>query len=70
MGKGADGGLRENLGAVVVVVGGLGGTINCGVEGVDGVEGVVGVGKDGEVILAAFKVVGCGLHPYRLWTTL
>lgn len=47
---GAEGGLTVCLG--VAVAGGLGGTINCGVEGVVGVEG------DGEVLLAASKAIG------------
>lgn len=68
MGIGADGVLRECLG--MAIAGGLGGTINCEVEGVDGSEGAVGVGRDEEVVLAAFKAIGCGLHPYRLWTIL
>lgn len=55
MGIGADGGLRVCLG--VAVAGGLGGTMNCGVEGVEGTEGGVGVGRDGEVLLAASKAI-------------
>lgn len=52
---GADGGLRVCLG--VAVAGGLGGTMNCGVEGVEGKEGVGDVGRDGEVVLAASKAI-------------
>lgn len=52
---GAEGELRGFLG--VVLAGGLGGTINCGVEGVHGTEGVVGVGRDEEVLLAASKAI-------------
>lgn len=53
---GADGGLRDGLRAVVAV--GLGGTMNCGVEGVEGREGVVELGRDGKVLLAASKDIG------------
>lgn len=56
MGMGADGGLSVCLG--VAVPGGLGGTMNCGIEGVEGTEGVVGVGRVGEVLLAASKAIG------------
>lgn len=52
---GADGGLRVCLG--VAVAGGLGGTMNCGVEGVEGKEGAGDVGRDGEVVLAASKAI-------------
>lgn len=41
----------------VTVAGGLGGTMNCGVEGVDGTEGVVGAERDGEVPLTASKAI-------------
>lgn len=53
---GADGGLTVCL--EVVVAGGLGGTMNCGVDGVDGKEGVEGEGRDVEVVLAASKAIG------------
>lgn len=52
---GAEGVFRVCRGAAVV--GGLGSTMNCGVEGVEGTEGVVGMEKDEEVPLAASKVI-------------
>lgn len=52
---GADGGLSVCRG--VAVAGGLGGTMNCGVEVVEGTVGEVGVGRDGEVLLAASKAI-------------
>lgn len=55
MGTGAEDELRVFL--RVALAGGLGGTMNCGVEGVDGTEGVVGVERDEEVLLAASKAI-------------
>lgn len=54
---GADGGLIDCL--KVAVAGGLGGTMNCGIEGVEGTEGVLGVGRDGGVlVLDASRDIG------------
>jgi len=55
MGIGADGELSICRG--VALAGGLGGTMNCGVEGVEGTVGVVGAGRDGEVLLAASNAI-------------
>lgn len=38
--------------------GGLGGTINCGVEGVEGTVDVVEVERDEQVLLVASKAIG------------
>lgn len=51
----------------VAGVGGLGGTINCGVEGDGGMERVVWAEKDEEVPLLASTVTERGLpQPYKL----
>lgn len=52
---GAVGGLSVCRG--VAAAGGLGGTMNCGVEALEATVGVVGVGRDGDVLLAASKAI-------------
>lgn len=42
----------------VAAAGGLGGTINCGVEGVEGSEGLEGLGKDEEDLMVAAEDIG------------
>lgn len=51
----------------VAGVGGLGGTMNCGIEGGGGTEKVVGAEKDEEVPLLASAITERGLpQPYKL----